>query len=153
MREGQAMTTIQIVQSRRKIAIYAACAIGLTLVGWLLMDGHTASPQKMAVATGIAVLAAIVVAGTSINPERLMLDRSGLTRVGGAIRKPVRVAWSDTSLFSVASMSTGARVVKYTAKSRSGEVKEEVLAGPWPGSAEQLVLTLNDARSRALASS
>jgi len=103
---------------------------------------------------GFFGLCALVFGWLQIRPQVLLLEPDGFTVMGGLVRNPRKVPWSDVDHFFVFRLPRGGSIVGYNYKagrkldSRLGRISSAMgadagLPKGWPMSPEKLVETMN----------
>ena len=154
------MAPQEITSARWKTILYLVVSLLFVACGLLALQepqGDVAGLQLGMVFFG---LCAAIFTWMLIRPQRLLLDSEGFTLVGGLVRSPEKVRWSDIEGFIVYRLPRAGKMIGYNyrpgmrpprpmAKLTRWLGADAALPKGWPKSVEKMVEELNSYREQA----
>lgn len=151
----------EYVSSRAKTSLLLLGSLAFVSIAAFLPEDGGGSSWRLWCG-GFFGLGGLVALWLLVRPQRLRLDSTGFTVLGGLVRSPKPIPWGDISPFFLYRLPRGGRMIGFNfrpgaaSRTRLAEFNrrlgaEGALPKLWPGSPEHMVEELNDFREQALA--
>ena len=151
---------MEISTARWKIALYLAGSLIFVAAALLALQHPDGDVLGLQLGLAFFGLCAVVFVWLLIQPQRLLLDDQGFTLLGGFVRSPKMILWTDIDEFFVYRLPRGGKMIGYNYKPGARATlrlaklnrlfgADGALPKGWPRSPERMAEELNSYRLQA----